>query len=365
MFIPNRMVITKESATPTRTASITKAPGSSSDAPSSRQGGVEPLTRRQALGFGMASAIALATQGRSAIAQDTKSRATQIIVPFAPGGSGDITARLVGQYLAEKTGTAVAVEIKPGANGIIGVEAARLAPADGKTLLLATTSTHAANPSLYKKLPYDPEKDFQTVGVFGSGGSYLLVNPQAPYQNLPDFIAHAKARPGALNYGHFNASSQVPGVLLKSLGGLELVSVPYKTIGAAMNDLIAGILQVIFVDTAAGDAYVSSGRLRAIAVTRPKRWSRFPDLPALAEVWPEFSLTGFLGLAVPAGTPRGTMETLNGHINDAILSESIRAKLEAFGFSPVRMNLDECAQHIRAERRKWAQYISLAGIEPQ
>ena len=321
--------------------------------------------RRQASAALLGSSLALALSVRTVFAQDVKSRATQIIVPFAPGGSGDITARLVGQYLAEKTGVSVAVENKPGANGIIGVEAARLAPADGKTLLLATTSTHAANPSLYKKLPYDPEKDFHTVAVFGSGGSYLLVNPQAPYQTLAEFIAHAKARPGQLNYGHFNASSQVPGVLLKNLGGIELVSVPYKTIGAAMNDLIAGILQVIFVDTAAGDTYVSSGRLRALAVTRPKRWQRFPDLPALTETWPDFSLTGFLGLAVPAGTPRAAMETLNGHINDAILSEPIRSKLEAFGFSPVRMNLEECAQHIRGERRKWAQYITLAGIEPQ
>ena len=346
-------------------ASHSKPSGSDTDSPSLADYGTRQRRRRRTVTFGIASSMALAMAGRTAVAQDTKSRATQIIVPFAPGGSGDITARLVGQYLADKTGIAVAVENKPGANGIIGVEAARLAPADGKTLLLATTSTHAANPSLYKKLPYDPEKDFQTVGVFGSGGSYLLVNPQAPYQTLAEFIAHARSRPGQLNYGHFNASSQVPGALLKSLGGIELVSVPYKTIGAAMNDLIAGILQVIFVDTAAGDTYVSSARLRAIAVTRPKRWSRYPDLPALAEVWPEFSMTGFLGLAVPTGTPRATMEALNGHINDAIVSESIRGKLEAFGFSPIRMNLEECAQHIRSERRKWGQYITLAGIEAQ
>ena len=306
--------------------------------------------------------VALAHRGL--LAQASR-RPMQIIVPFAPGGSGDITGRLLAQYIEGKTGQKVLVENKPGANGIIGVEAARIAPADGQTLLLATTSTHAANPSLYKKLPYDPDRDFQIVGVFGSGGSYLLVKPDAPYKTFAEFVAYLKTRPGALNYGHFNASSQVPGHVLNNLAGTDIRPVPYKQIGAAMTDLIAGQIQAIFVDTAAGDTYVNSGQLRALAVTRADRMAKHPAVPAIAETYPEFVMTGFLGIAVPAGTPREAMQAANDFVNDAISADPMRSQLEGFGFMPRRMTVDEAAAHVRAERAKWKRYIALAKIEPQ
>ena len=306
--------------------------------------------------------IALAHRGLFAQASR---RPMQIIVPFAPGGSGDITGRLLAQHIEGKTGQKVLVENKPGANGIIGVEAARIAPADGQTLLLATTSTHAANPSLYKKLPYDPDRDFHIVGVFGSGGSYLLVKPDAPYKTFAEFVAYLKARPGVLNYGHFNASSQVPGHVLNNLAGTDIRPVPYKQIGAAMTDLIAGQIQAIFVDTAAGDTYVNSGQLRALAVTRADRMAKHPNVPAIAETYPEFVMTGFLGIAVPAATPREAMQAANDFVNDAITADPMRSQLEGFGFTPRRMTLDEAAAHVRSERAKWKRYIALAKIEPQ
>lgn len=308
---------------------------------------------------------ALLTVAGQAQGQASRTRPMQIIVPFAPGGSGDITGRLLAQFIEGKTGQKVLVENKPGANGIIGVEAARIAPADGQTLLLATTSTHAANPSLYKKLPYDPERDFQIVGVFGSGGSYLLVKPDAPYKTLSEFIAYLKARPGALNYGHFNASSQVPGHLLNNLAGTDIRPVPYKQIGAAMTDLIAGQIQAVFVDTAAGDSYVNSGQLRALAVTRQERLAKHPNLPTLAESWPDFVMTGFLGIAVPTGTPREAMQAINDLVNDAINADPMRAQLDSYGFTPKRMTLDEAGAHVRNERAKWRRYIALAKIEAQ
>lgn len=321
------------------------------------------MSRRNFI-FTICAAPLLALSPRS-FAQSARSRPMHIIVPFAPGGSGDITGRLIGQYFGDKTGQKVVIENKPGANGIIGVEAAKSAPADGQTLLLATTSTHAANPSLYRKLPYDPEKDFTIVGVFGSGGSYMLVKPDAPYRSFADFITYARARPGALNYGHFNASSNVPGALLNNVAELELTPVPYKQIGTAMTDLMAGQIQVVFVDSAAGDAYVSNGQLRALAITRRDRWAKHPELPAVAEFYPGFEVTGFLGLAVPAGTPRDAMLTLNGLINDAITSEPVRSKLEGFGFTPRSMSLNECIAFVRSERAKWARYVVMAKIEPQ
>ncbi len=300
-----------------------------------------------------------------AFAQFAHTRAMRIIVPFAPGGSGDITGRLIAQYVGDKTGKKVVIENKPGANGIIGVEAAKTSPADGSTLLLATTSTHAANPSLYRKLPYNPDNDFTIISVLGSGGSYVLVKPDAPYKTFADFIAYAKSNPGALNYGYFNASSNVPGALLNNAAGIELTPVPYKQIGTAMADLMAGQVQVSFVDSAAGDAYVTSGQLRALAITRRDRWAKHPDLPTVSEFYPGFEVTGFLGLAVPAGTPRDAMLALNELINDAITSEPMRSKMEGFGFTPKRMNLDECIAFVRNERAKWTRYVAMAKIEPQ
>jgi tripartite-type tricarboxylate transporter receptor subunit TctC len=307
----------------------------------------------------------LATVFSQVRAQTAESKALQIIVPFAPGGSGDITARLLGQFISTKSGQAVVVENKPGANGIIGVESAKAARPDGQTLLLATTSTHAANPSLYKKLPYDPEKDFSLVGVFGYGGSYMLVKPDAPYKTLAEFVAAAKARPGALNYGHFNASSNVPGALMSTYAGAELTEVPYKQIGAAITDLLAGRIQVLFVDTTAGDSYVSSGRLRALVVTRPTRLPKYPDLPTMSETYPGFDVTGFLGIAAPVVTPAAIKQSLNKIINDAIMAEPMHSKLMSFGFSPNPMSLEECAAFARSERSKWSRYIAAAKIEQQ
>jgi tripartite-type tricarboxylate transporter receptor subunit TctC len=289
---------------------------------------------------------------------------SQIIVPFAPGGSGDIMARMLAQYMVEKAGITAVVDNKPGASGIIGVEAARAAPADGRTLLIATTSTHAANPSLFKKLPYDPEKDFSLVGILGAGGSYMLVRPEAPYKSLADFVAQAKARPGALNYGYFNASSQVPGSLMGTFAGAELTGVPYKQVGNAITDLISGQIQVIFLDTTAGDTHVNSGQLRALAVTTPKRIAKHPEIATLAESYPGFEVTSFLGIAVASAVPEATKQALNKVINDAISSEPMRSKLESFGFAARRMSLAESVDFGRAERAKWEKYIAVAKIQP-
>jgi tripartite-type tricarboxylate transporter receptor subunit TctC len=306
----------------------------------------------------------LSTLLSPALAQTAGGKPMQIIVPFAPGGSGDITARLLGQYITNKTGQSVVVENKPGASGIIGVEAAKVAPADGSSLLLATTSTHAANPSLFRKLPYDPDKDFSIVGILGAGGNYMLVKPDAPYKTLAEFVTAAKAQPGVLNYGHFNASSNVPGALLSVAAGIDLTAVPYKQIGHAISDLLGGRVHVLFVDTTAGDSYVTSGRLRALAVTSTARLAKYPDLPTLSETYPRFDVTSFLGIAVPSATPTPTKQAVNNLVNNAIMSEPMHAKLLSFGFSPRRMSLPECAEYIRTSRTSWAGHIATAKIEP-
>lgn len=292
-------------------------------------------------------------------------RPIRIIVPFAPGGSGDITARLVGAFLEQRTGQPVVVDTRPGANGVVGMMAAKQASPDGHTLVVATTSTHAANAAMMRDLPYDPERDFTTIGYYASNGSYLVVRPEAPYRTAQDIAAAAKAKPGQVTYGHFNASSQVPGALLGVMAGVEVQGVPYRAIGTAFADLMAGRLDFIFVDTTAGDAFLRQGQVRALAITRDGRWARFPDLPALNETWPDFVLTGFLGLAVPAGTSPAVAERLNALVNDAILAEPVRTRLVEFGFEPEPLGLPEIAARLRTERGKWARYARMAGIEPE
>jgi tripartite-type tricarboxylate transporter receptor subunit TctC len=290
----------------------------------------------------------------------------RIIVPFAPGGSGDITARMLGEQITKKTGQVVVVENKPGANGIIGVETAKRAPADGSVLMLATTSTHLANPSLFKDLPYDPEKDFTLVGHFGGGSTFVLVNKDSPYKTLADLVAQAKANPGKLNYGHFNASSNIPGALLGQLAGIQLTPIPYKQIGTAMNDLIGGSLDVIFVDSVAGDNYVASGQLRAIAAMGARRLPKYPDVPLITETYPGYNVSGgFLGIAVPKGVPEPALQALNTLINDLVMTEPMKTQLEKLGFNPARMSLADLAEYVTRERANWKTYVEIAKITPQ
>lgn len=302
----------------------------------------------------------------AALPAQAQDKPIQIIVPFGPGGSGDISARMLSEFLTRKTGRAVVVDNKPGGNGIIGVEAARTAPADGSVLLLATTSTHLANPALFHKLPYDPGKDFRLVGSFGPGSTYLLVRPDAPYKTLQDFVRAAKAAPGQLNYGHFNATSKVTAALFAHEAGIALTAIPYKQVGQAMSELMAGQIQVVFTDTVQGDSFVASGQLRALAVHSDARLKRYPELPRIAESIPNFTIRGgFLGIAVPAATPPAVQQQLNGWINEAVTTDPIKSRLEGFAFSPASVSLEQLAAFEGEERAKWKQHVDIAKIEVQ
>ena len=209
------------------------------------------------------------------------SRPIKIIVPFGPGGSGDITARLIGKQIEERTKQSVVIDNRPGANGIIGTMAVKTAEPDGYTVLLITTSTHAANVSLVRNLAYDPAKDFTVVGVFRSSGTYMLVRPQAEWRDLAGFIAAASAAPGKLMFGYFNASSRTPPEYLSRLAGIELQGVPYRAIGNAVTDLIGGEIHCLFIDTTASNQYLQNGQLRPLAITRLTRAPATPDVPAV------------------------------------------------------------------------------------
>ena len=325
------------------------------------------LSRRSLLiALPLGATLPLAAHRAAAQGNGYPAKAIRIIVPFAPGGSGDITARLVGKYIEDKTGQPVVVENKPGANGIVGVLATRSAPADGYTLMLATTSTNAANIHMYKNPGYDPEKDFQVVGVIGSSGAFLVVPADSPYRSLADLLAYAKANPGKLNFGYFNASSQVPAEVLAKRAGVDWQGVAYKAIGNAWNDLYSGAIQFMFVDLTAGRGQVVASKARPLALTLPQRSPLYPDLPTLAESFPGFTTTGFLAVAVAKATPRPIQEKLNALINEAITSPDIANRLaNEFALNSRPLTLDQCAAQDREERAKWAEYVKIARIEPQ
>ncbi len=298
-------------------------------------------------------------------AEQYPSRAIKIIVPFGPGGSGDISARLIGKEIEERTKQPVVVDNRPGANGIIGTMAVKTAPADGYTVLLITTSTHAANVSLVRNLSYDPAKDFTVVGVFRSSGSYLMVRPQAPWRDLASFIAAAKAAPGKLTYGYFNASSRTPPEYLSRLAGIELQGVPYRAIANAIADLISGEINCLFMDTTASNQYLANSQLRPIAITRLTRAPLTPDVAAIAETFPGFQLTGFLGMAVPSATPHEIIVQLNALIAQALTAPEVRRRMDEFGLSYDITGLAECEAEVRAERERWTEYTRVAGIQPE
>jgi tripartite-type tricarboxylate transporter receptor subunit TctC len=324
------------------------------------------LSRRLLLSSSVLAAVPALVPDALAETGAWPSKPIRIIVPFAPGGSGDITARLVGKYIEDKTGQPFVVENKPGANGIVGVLAVKAAPADGYTLMLATTSTNAANIHMFRSPGYDPEKDFQVVGVIGSSGAFLVVPADSPHKTLADFLAYAKASPGKLNFGYFNASSQVPAEVLAKHAGVEWQAVAYKAIGNAWTDLYAGAIQFMFVDLTAGRGQVVAGKARPLAISLPERSPLYPDLPTLSETFPGFTSTGFLAVAVPKTTPRPIQEKLNALVNEAITSPAIHDRLvNEFALTAKPLSLEQCAAQDREERAKWADYVRIARIEPQ
>ena len=215
-----------------------------------------------------------------------------------------------------------------------------------------------------RNLSYDPAKDFTVVGVFRSSGSYFMVRPQAPWRDLAGFIAAAKATPGKLTFGHFNASSRTPPEYLGRLAGIELQGVPYRAIANAVADLISGEIHCLFMDTTASNQYLQNGQLRPLAITRLTRAPATPDVPAVAETFPGFELTGFLGMAVPSATPREIVEQLNGLINKALTAPEVRRRMDEFGLSWDITDLAACEAEVRAAER-WTVFRRVAGIQPE
>jgi tripartite-type tricarboxylate transporter receptor subunit TctC len=303
----------------------------------------------------------------SAARADTwPTRPVRLVVPFGPGGSGDIVSRIVGHELEKLAGQPFIIDNKPGATAMVGTAIVRQAPGDGYTLLHGSTSSLAANPSLYKQMTYDPD-DFTTVAIDGTIPCFMLVAKDAPYNSVKEFVAWAKARKEPVFSGYGNTSSRIPSALFAEQSGVKLEEVAYKDAVPAIQDLIGGRIHVTFPDIVIGETYVRSGQVKALAVTSPQRAPQFPDLEAVADTLPGFEVIAFLSFTVRKEVPQEIQRKLNGWVMEILHRPEIHKRLLEIGITPPPRDWDiaKSDAFVKRERVLWARYIKLAKIEPQ
>jgi tripartite-type tricarboxylate transporter receptor subunit TctC len=290
-----------------------------------------------------------------------------VVVPSPPGGGTDILARVLAQHFSKAFGQPFVVENKPGAGNMIGIESVARSPGDGYTLLV-TASTLALNSVLYKKVPYDPVRDFAPITLAATAPNVLVVNPALPVKSLAEFIALAKAKPGALSYGTpgIGTSPHLSMELLKSMAGIDLQHVPYRGTAAAVTDVIGGQIAAMFANALTAKPHVDSGRVRALAVSGPSRVEAFPTVPTVAEAGvPGYDAMQWYGMAAPAGTPAQIVGRLHAEAAKALQSNEMKEKLALDGAQPVGSTPAEFAALIRRELDKWTRVVRAAGIELQ
>jgi tripartite-type tricarboxylate transporter receptor subunit TctC len=326
------------------------------------------MKRRNVLGLlGGAALAGPQAASRSARAQESwPNRPVKIVVPFGPGGSGDIVSRIVAHELEALAGQPFIIENRPGATAMIGTAIVKNLPADGYTILHGSTSSLAANPSLYKQMSYDPD-EFTTVAVDGTIPGFVLVAKDAPYRTVKEFVAWAKARKEPIFSGYGNTSSRVPSALFAEQSGVNLEEVAYKNAVPAIQDLIGGRIQVTFPDIVIGESYVRSGQVRALAVTSPQRAPQFPDLEAVAETYPGVVAISFLSFTVRKEVPVEIQRKLNGWVMEVLHRPAIQKRLFEIGITPPPADWDIARSDafVKNERVLWDRYIKLAKIEPQ
>jgi tripartite-type tricarboxylate transporter receptor subunit TctC len=300
-----------------------------------------------------------------AAAQTYPAKPVKLVVPFPAGSATDQIARVIGQQLQEALGQPFVVENKPGAQGTIAAgEVARAAP-DGYTLMVTTNTPQAAAPSLFKKLTYDPLKDFAPVARLGTISFMIMVRPDFPAKNFKEFLAHAKANPGKLSAGYGSAGSLVSQAMLRSMGGLDFVDVPYKGLPQAITDVLGGSIHFTFADQANALAQIKGGKLRGIAVTSQKRSPLAPDVPAIAEALPGYELIAWFAIVAPAGTPVPVVSRLHDVTARSLAKPDVKARFDALGTDVAPMNSAELTGFIRSEIDKWAKMAKAAGIQPE
>ena len=284
------------------------------------------------------------------------------MVGFAAGGSADIVGRLIGQWLAERTGQSFVIENRPGAGTNIATEAVVKAAPDGYTLLLITAA-NAINATLYGALNFNFIRDIAPVAALGHEPNAVLVNPSVPAKTIPELIAHAKANPGklAMASGGNGAPSHVSGELFKMMAGVNMLHVPYRGAPPALTDLIAGQVHVMFDNMPSSIEHIRAGRLRPLAVTATTRLDALPDVPPLGDFVPGFETSAWAGIGAPKNTPAEIIDQLNREINAALADPTIKARFAELGGEVLPLSPSEYARRIAEETDKWAEVIKLSG----
>ena len=303
-----------------------------------------------------------------AAAQNYPARTIRLVVPFAPGGSTDIVARLLAQKMGESLGQQVIVDNRPGAGGIVGADIVAKSPPDGYTMITATTGIMSINQFIYKTMPYDPERDFAAVTQVGSLPLILVVHPSVPAKTAKELIAFAKARPGQLSYASsgIGSATHMTTELFKSMAGIDLVHIPYKGSGQVMGDILGGQIPLMFDQPVSSMQHVNAGKLRVLGITSAKRFPTLPDIPTIAEAaLPGYESISWAGVAVPAGTPKPIVTRLQSEIAKALKVAEVSQRLLHDGIEPIGSTPEEFAAHIKSERVKWKKVVEFSGARAE
>lgn len=324
----------------------------------------KPIARALA---GIAAALALAAPATRAAEASYPTKTITIVVPASPGGAIDLVARLVGQKMTEAWGQSVVVDNRPGATGIIGTDLVAKSAPDGYMLALVASS-HAINPSMVKKLPFDTIKSFEPVALTHVVPLMLVVSPSLPVTSVKELIAYGKANPGKLSFAS-SGSGGAPhfsGELFKSMTGIDMVHIPYKGSTLAHPDLTSGRVSLMFDTVAAIGPQVKGGKVRPLAVTTAKRSSAAPQVPTMAQAGlPGYETSTWGGVLAPAGTPKAVVDKLNAEINKALSSPDVRERLQNAGIEPAGGTPAQFASFLQVEMGKWAKVAKDAGIQPE
>jgi tripartite-type tricarboxylate transporter receptor subunit TctC len=313
-----------------------------------------------------AAALLLALSSAAIAADDYPSRPVRLIIPFPPGGSNDVVGRMVAQQLSVKLGQQVFVDNRGGAGGMIGTEAAANAAPDGYTLCVVSIA-HAVNPALHK-LNYDPIKSFTPIAIFATGPNVLAINPTLPVKSVKELIALAKQKPGELNYASAGVGSfqHLGGELFKLLAGVDMVHVPYKGGGPAMQDVISGHVKIMFSSLIQTTPFIQSGQLKALGTGGAKRSPVLPDVPTIAEAGvPGYVADNWWGLAAPAGLPAPIVEKLYQATKAALKAPELQAQFAREGAATLEMSTAEFADYIKTEIAKWGRVVKEGKISAQ
>jgi len=308
----------------------------------------------------------LIAAGAARADDDYPNHSVRWLVGYPPGGSTDICARLIGQYLSQRFGQQFAVENKPGAGNNIATEIAAHSPPDGYTVFLVNPA-NAINATLYKNLPFDFLHDMAPVAGFIRVPNVMEVNPNVPARTVQEFIDYAKANPGKVNMASsgIGTSVHLSGALFMMMTGVNMVHVPYRGAAPALTDMLGGQVQVMFDNLPSSIAHIQAGRLRALAVTTAARSKVLPDVPTVAETVPGYEASAFFGMAVPAGTPRDIIEKLNRAVNEALADPGVQAKLAELGGTLIPGTPEDFGKIVSDETDKWAKVVKATGASAE